>query len=223
MRHYAGFTLIELLVVIAILFILVSIALPNFLSARQMAIEVKCKANLNALGKGLLMYKLDHGAFPLADGCAGDEPSMGKTCAGSGPAAMGSWDGVPWILEEMKYVEGRETFYCPALVGRFPDKKQFLRYAYNSSAVDTGGANGGASNLERDSGHLWLCRCAWLPAEATFDRRSGLVYPSGHDPSTGEKDVMENVLRINGVVETVNGRRDYLNQMTHARRSVKLP
>lgn len=198
--------------------ILISIAMPNYLSVRQRATEVKCKSNLHVLGKGLLMYKLDYGSFPLADGCAGEESSMGRTVVGSGPAAMGSWDGVPWILADLKYVDNREAFYCPALVGRFPaEKKKFLRYAYNSSAVDTGGAYGGANNLERDCGHLWLCRCVWLPASATFDRRCGLVYPSGHDPATGQKDVMENVLRINGTVETVNGYQEFLQEVTQAR------
>ncbi len=217
MRRWCGFTLIELLVVIGIIFILISIAVPNYLSVRQRAIEVKCKSNLNVLGKALLMYKLDNRTFPLADGCAGDESSMGLTCIGCGPAAMGSWDGIPWVLADMGYVDNRETFYCPALVSRFPEKKHYLRYAYNSSAVDTGGANGGSNNLEKDSGHLWLCRCAWLPATATFDRRCGLVYPSGNDPDTGQQDVMENVLRINGVVETVNGYQEYLEGITHAR------
>jgi len=195
-----AFSLIELLIVIAIILILISIALPNFLSARKRASDVRCKSNLSVLGKALLMYKLDYGSFPPADGCAGDASSMGKTCVGSGPAAMGSWDGVPWVLADMGYADNREIFYCPTLLGWFPQKKDFLRYAYNSSATDTGGHLGGADHLEKDSGHLWLCRCAWLPAAATFDSRSGLIYPSGNDPATGERDVMENVLRINGVV-----------------------
>ncbi|GMV66971.1 MAG: hypothetical protein AMXMBFR75_27670 [Candidatus Hinthialibacteria bacterium] len=216
-RRESGFTLIELLVVIAIIFILLSIAVPNYINARRKATEVQCKANLRTLGQGLFHYKLDYNTFPPADGCAGEDSSMGQTCLGQGPAAMGSWDGVPWILNERGYVESRQAFFCPTLAGWFPDRKQYLRYAYNSSAVDTGGHSGGANHLEMDSGHIWLCRCAWLPAKASFDPRSGLVYPGGDDLSTGERDVMENVLRINGVVETANGYREFLRQKLQSR------
>ncbi|MCA9416953.1 MAG: hypothetical protein KC917_11810, partial [Candidatus Omnitrophica bacterium] len=117
---------------------------------------------------------------------------------------------VPWVLADMGYVTDREYFYCPMMVGLYPDRKEKVRWAYNSSAIDTGFEQGGANNLERESGHLWLARCAWLPAFATFEPNSGLKYPLGDDLETGEKDVMENVLRINGTVETVNGLREYL-------------
>lgn len=210
MGRKSGFTLIELLVVIAIILVLIAIALPNYLSAKARAQEVHCRANLRVLGQALFAYKIDYRTFPLGDGCAGEEPSPGQTCVGNGPAAMGSWAGVPWILLKMKYTEDREAFHCPALAGWFPEKKQNLRYAYNASAADAGGLAGGRDNLERDSGHLWLCRCAWVPAEASFDPRSRLIYPSGDDLDTGEKDVMENVLRINGVVERANGRKEFL-------------
>jgi len=212
-RKGGGFTLIELLVSMAIILILIAVALPNYLSAQERARTVLCKSNLRALGQGLLQYKLDYNAFPPADGCAGEEPSQGRTCVGGGPAALGSWDGAPWILNELGYVPDREAFYCPVMAGLFPEEKEKVRYAYNSSAVDTGGANGGANHLDRDSGHLWLCRCAWLPASASFDPHSGLKYPHGNDLETGEEDVMENVLRINSVVEAVNGLAEF-NQST---------
>jgi len=211
-RSARGFTLLELLVVIAVILVLIAIALPNFLGAQRRARSVQCKSNLRALGQGLLQYKLDHSLFPPAVGCAGREPSPAKTCLGMGPAALGSWDGVPWALANLGYVPDREVFYCPVMAGLFPEEKESVRYAYNSSATDTGGASGGANHLEKDSGHLWLCRCAWLPAFASFDPQSKLKYPHGNDPETGEKDVLENVLRINGAVETVNGLREYNRQ-----------
>jgi prepilin-type N-terminal cleavage/methylation domain-containing protein len=208
----AGFTLIELLVVIAIILILIAIALPNYAAALARARNVQCKSNLHALGQALFEYKIDYRVFPLADGCAGETATPGQTCVGMGPAAMGSWAGVPWVLADLGYLKDRGAFYCPTLADWFGEKKQNLRYAYNSSAADAGGAEGGSNNLERESGHLWLCRCAWLPVEATFDPHSGLLYPGGDDLDNGEKDVMENVLRINGVVETVNGRREFYRQ-----------
>ncbi len=212
MERGRGFTLIELLVVVSVILILIAIALPNFLSAQHRARIVQDKGNLRVIGQALLQYKLDYNRFPLADGCAGDDPTPGQTCAGDGPAALGSWDGVPWVLHTLGYIEDREVFYCPILVGWFPEKKQNLRYAYNNSTADSGGTLGGANDIERDSGHLWLARSVWVPAEASFDPDSGLIYPCGDDLETGEEDVMENVLRINGVVETANGRKDFLRQ-----------
>lgn len=213
LSHGRGFTLIELLVSLAIILILIAIALPNFLSAQKRARVVQSKSYLRVIGQGLFSYKIDYLVFPPADGCAGVLASPGQTCPGEGPAALGSWDGVPWVLADLGYVTDRETFYCPLIAGLFPDQKEKLRWAYNSSALDTGFAQGGADHLERDSGHLWLARCVWLPAFATFDPHSGLIYPMGDDPETGEEDVMENVLRINGTVETVNGLREFLETM----------
>ena len=187
--------------------------MPNFRNAQKRAQSVRCKSNLRVIGQALLSYKMDYNTFPPADGCAGDDPSPGETCAGEGPAALGSWDGIPWILADLRYVDSREVLYCPVMTGLFPEHKHKVRYAYNSSAVDTGGSTGGANNLEKDSGDLWLARCAWLPASATFDPQSGLKYPHGDDPETGEKDVMENVVRINTRVETVNGLRSFHESM----------
>ncbi|MCA9443411.1 MAG: type II secretion system protein [Candidatus Omnitrophica bacterium] len=205
-----GFTLIELLVVVSIILILIAIALPQFKEAQKKARIVQSKSYLRTIGQGLMSYKVDFNVFPPADGCAGPDPSPNQTCVGEGPAALGSWDGVPWVLADMGYVTDREYFYCPVMVGLYPDRKEKIRWAYNSSAIDTGFEQGGANNLERESGHLWLARCAWLPAFATFDPNSDLKYPLGDDLETGERDVMENVLRINGTVETVNGLREYL-------------
>ncbi len=68
MRRESGFTLIELLVVIAIIFILLSIAVPNYINARRKATEVQCKANLRTLGQGLFHYKLDYNLYWRTDG-----------------------------------------------------------------------------------------------------------------------------------------------------------
>ena len=211
-RQEGAFTLIELLIVIAIILILIAIALPNFLGAQKRARRVACMSNLHTLGDGLFAYKLDYNRFPLADGCAGDQPSSTQICPGNGPAAMGSWDGVPWILAEKDYVEDREVYYCPVLSGLFSKKKANLRYAYNNSSSASGGPAGGASDLENDSGHLWICRCAWVPPEASFNPNTGLIYPAGDDLDSGEQDVMENVLRIDGTVERVNGRAEFFAQ-----------
>ena len=56
MRKTKGFTLIELLVVIAIIALLVSILLPSLNRARELAKRAICAANLNGMGKGMVMY-----------------------------------------------------------------------------------------------------------------------------------------------------------------------
>lgn len=216
-----GFTLIELLVVIAIILILIAIALPNFLSAQARAKNVHCKSNLRVLGQALFTYRIDYNRFPPADGCGGDDPSPDHTCLGQGPAALGSWDGVPWVLHDLGYVEDRDVFFCPVLRGHNPERKDHCRYAYNSSAADTGIEHGGANHFERDSGNLWLCRCVWVPAEASFHPESGLIYPHGNDLVEYDDDLptlrenaIENVLRIDNSVESCNGWREFYGYPT---------
>ena len=56
MRCKKGFTLIELLVVIAIIALLVSILLPSLNRARELAKRAVCMANLNGIGKGIVIF-----------------------------------------------------------------------------------------------------------------------------------------------------------------------
>ena len=59
-----GFTLIELLVVIGIIGMLVAIAIPNFLSARQRASDVKKKQEMVELKNALRLYYNDFNTYP---------------------------------------------------------------------------------------------------------------------------------------------------------------
>ena len=66
MRRTKGFTLIELLVVIAIIGLLVSILVPSINMARKLARRAACMANLNGIGKAIIMYtNLNEDMFPL--------------------------------------------------------------------------------------------------------------------------------------------------------------
>lgn len=60
-----GFTLIELLVVITIIGILASIALPNYIKAKDKAREAEVKANVHSIQIALERYAVDHsGQYP---------------------------------------------------------------------------------------------------------------------------------------------------------------
>ena len=66
-----GFTMVELLVVIAVISILAALILPTLGSVQEKAKQIKCKTNMDNLGKGLLMYKGDYGRnvrFPDENG-----------------------------------------------------------------------------------------------------------------------------------------------------------
>lgn len=63
-----GFTLIELLVVIGIIGMLVAIAIPNFLSARQRASDSRVKQEMSQLKNALRLYYNDFNKYPAGGG-----------------------------------------------------------------------------------------------------------------------------------------------------------
>lgn len=67
-RMKKAFSLIELIVVIAITAVLLAIALPNFLSARERARDSKRKEEMLQLKNALRMYYTDFQVYPTAGG-----------------------------------------------------------------------------------------------------------------------------------------------------------
>ena len=61
---FSAFTLIELLIVIAIILILISIALPNFLTAQVRAKVTRVKGDMRSVGIALESYRTDFKKFP---------------------------------------------------------------------------------------------------------------------------------------------------------------
>jgi len=59
-----GFTLIEILVVIAIIASIIAIAIPNYLSARHRAQDIKIKTEMSELKKALRLYYNDYNSYP---------------------------------------------------------------------------------------------------------------------------------------------------------------
>lgn len=80
-----GFTLIELLVVMVIIGLLVGYVAPNYFSAVGKS-EVKAtKAQIDALQKALIAYRLDVGTYPSTE--------AGLKALHARPAGLASWAG----------------------------------------------------------------------------------------------------------------------------------
>ncbi|MBI4079951.1 prepilin-type N-terminal cleavage/methylation domain-containing protein [Candidatus Kaiserbacteria bacterium] len=65
MKH-RGFTLIELLVVIAIIGLLASIVVASLASVQGKGRDARRVADIDAIKKGLTIYSVDNGSFPIA-------------------------------------------------------------------------------------------------------------------------------------------------------------
>lgn len=63
-KNKHGFTLIELLVVVGVIAVLMAIAVPNFLGARDRANDLKRKAELAQLKNALRIYYNDYNVYP---------------------------------------------------------------------------------------------------------------------------------------------------------------
>lgn len=191
-----GFTVIELLVVVAIVGVLSAIAMYHYMALTDRARTVECASRLRTIGYALYAYRLDHDNYPLADGVAVDYPTPMRTEFGNGPAGNGYWDGVSLLLVEYGYIQDPNILYCPVLEKRYPDRRRYLRYAYNCATADAGGYEGGYNNIFSDSRDIWLCRCLHIdPNTNGVNRRRPVQFPHGIHRT------MENVLYTNGRVE----------------------
>lgn len=191
-----AFTLLELLIVVVIISILAVIAVVNFSQAKERALKASDAANLHAIATALQSYYTDYQTLPPADRKAG--PFMSHTAdfvqVGNGPAAGGSWDALPWLLYEYHYINDWKTLFCPkylrlyqggtTLRGGYPRFHNF-RYAYNSSALSTGGHAGGSGIM---TGTKWMVRDIYLPPQSGWYGRNYPDYPADYTYPWGEGD-----------------------------------
>jgi prepilin-type N-terminal cleavage/methylation domain-containing protein len=224
MPRARAFTLIELLIVVSIISILSAIGLYNFRLASNRALKSSDASNLHTIATALQTYYVDYGTLPPADREAGPFPShtMAFFAPGNGPAAGGSWDGIPWLLHDLGYVQNWRTLFTPKFLklyggghtirGGHPRFHNF-RYAYNSSALSTGGHIGGAGNVM--SGEVWIVRNVWVPPDKGWHGSSAPNYPADYTFPWGEGDhafQLEHALYADMGVKTVLGGTDTVVQ-----------
>jgi prepilin-type N-terminal cleavage/methylation domain-containing protein len=190
-----AFTLIELLVVVAIVALLAAIAIVNARQAIDRAMMAAGAGNLHAIGAALQTYHVDYGALPPGDLEAGPFASHGPefSAVGNGPAAGGSWNGVPWMLLDLKYLTDWKTLFSPRYLklyingetirGGHPRFHNF-RYAYNSGSTTTGGLGGGSGDMSM--GDVWLVRDLWTPADRGWHAERAPRYPADFTFPWGE-------------------------------------
>jgi prepilin-type N-terminal cleavage/methylation domain-containing protein len=221
MRRSGGFTLIELLIVVAIFAILAAIAIPNYLEAQERAQRASDATNLKTIGTALETYVLDYGKLPPADQEAGPFQSHTDAYAGAiknGPAAGGSWDAVPWLLVERKYVPNWEILFCPRYLklykggktqrGNYPRYHNF-RYAYNTNALGSKLSTGRGTDSSTDNkARIWLLRDLYLAANRGWFASSYPRYPADFKYPWGDKRDVEYVLYNDLRVKLVKGGTD---------------
>jgi hypothetical protein len=112
------------------------------------------------------------------------------------------------VLVRLGYLTTDEYLFCPVFRQEFKGEQlQHFRYAYNSSAVDTGGTAGAPDNVDRDSSDIWFARCMYVPLEESFDSTARQIhYPHG------ENRDRENALMSNSRVELRDGKADFDRQ-----------
>ncbi|MCY2951317.1 MAG: prepilin-type N-terminal cleavage/methylation domain-containing protein [Planctomycetota bacterium] len=99
-----GFTLVELLVVIGIIAVLIAILFSVISKVRDQANQVRCMANLRAIGQAMACYTDTYKHYP---------GGWINTYYGNGPCAI-------WPTRLRGVVRGsQKVFYCPARDERF--------------------------------------------------------------------------------------------------------
>ena len=132
----SGFTLIELLIVVAILGILASIAIPNYMKAREKARFTQCVQALTGVKVAMEMFITDHGDYDLSIGTTrpnalsmymipGCTTESGSDCDGQVASrvgsncdftAIGEWIQLPTNYSYELYGDARDRWGCEICV-----------------------------------------------------------------------------------------------------------
>lgn len=119
LRRCRGFTLLELLVVMVIIGLLVGYVAPNYFSAVGKSEVKAARAQLDALHKALVAYRLDVGSYPATDPglkALVDKPS--GAAQWSGPYLSKTLPLDPWGHPYVYRFPGRNTEFDLLSYGR---------------------------------------------------------------------------------------------------------
>ena len=104
-RKVAGFTLVEIMIVVLIIGILLAIAVPNFITARENGRAEACIANLKQIDSAKQQYLMDNKAvstFAFSSDTGTAMPDLSPTyirsvpsCPGGGAYTVGSGSVLP--------------------------------------------------------------------------------------------------------------------------------
>jgi prepilin-type N-terminal cleavage/methylation domain-containing protein/prepilin-type processing-associated H-X9-DG protein len=116
--HRRAFTLIELLVVIAIIATLVGVLLPALSRARAQGYSVRCRAGLQQIGVGLVLYSNENRDYVVPSYNLPRDPGTSTNVTGGPDQPLDGWAS---ILDREGYVATGErdtlgVFHCPKTV-----------------------------------------------------------------------------------------------------------
>ena len=92
-KNKAGFTLVEIMIVVLIIGILLAIAIPNFVSARESSRAKACIANLKQIDSATQQYCMDKKLDATAYALAANKPTLNTAATTGLVSAAGAVSG----------------------------------------------------------------------------------------------------------------------------------
>ncbi len=139
-----GFSLLELLMVLAVTVLLTGLLMPAMAHVRENARRVVCSSNLRQIGMAVVIYTDEKNTMPFSFyGQPGENKQhMMAAHLGAGmfgvdrnggdnrPLAFENWEGLGW-LQQRRFVNSPEVFYCPSHYGEHPyERYQDIYHRY---------------------------------------------------------------------------------------------
>lgn len=122
-KKSAGFTLVEIMIVVLIIGILLAIAIPNFVQARESSRAKSCVANLKQIDSAKQQYMMDKNASTFTSatdttlgGLVGQYIRSTPACPAGGSYTTGNESTLPTCT----LATSNASMYGPAPTGTYP-------------------------------------------------------------------------------------------------------